>query len=79
MGQAILTEAGLSFLGLGDPNTVSWGRMIFDGRTYLSAGPWISIVPGLALMLVVVSLNLVGDGISLAFSPGGRSGRGSAR
>ena len=69
MGQAVLTEAGLSFLGLGDPNVVSWGRMIFDGRTYLSGGPWISILPGLATLTAVVCLNLIGDGISYAFSP----------
>lgn len=72
MGQAILTEAGLSFLGLGDPNVVSWGRMIFDGRTYLDGGAWVSLVPGVAMLLTVVSLNLVGDGISYAFAPQGR-------
>jgi peptide/nickel transport system permease protein len=69
MGQAILTEAGLSFLGLGDPNVVSWGRMIFDGRTYLDGGAWVSIVPGLAVLVTVVALNLLGDGISYAFAP----------
>lgn len=72
MGQAVLTEAGLSFLGLGDPNVVSWGRMIFDGRTYLAGGPWISILPGLATLTAVVCLNLIGDGISYAFSPRAR-------
>ena len=69
MGQAILTEAGLSFLGLGDPNVVSWGRMIFDGRTYLDGGAWVSIVPGVAVLVTVVALNLLGDGISYAFAP----------
>lgn len=72
MGQAILTEAGLSFLGLGDPNVVSWGRMIFDGRTYLAGGAWVSLVPGIAMLITVVSLNLVGDGISYAFAPQAR-------
>lgn len=69
MGQAVLTEAGLSFLGLGDPSVVSWGRMIFDGRTYLSGGPWMSVVPGVAMLIVIVCLNVVGDGISYAFAP----------
>ena len=45
MGLAVLTEAGLSFLGLGDQNTVSWGRMIFEGQRHLKLAPWISIFP----------------------------------
>lgn len=69
MGQAILVEAGLSFLGLGDPQVMSWGRMIFDGRGYLDASPWMSFFPGLAMFLVVLSMNLVGDGLTQAFNP----------
>ncbi|NED96497.1 ABC transporter permease [Phytoactinopolyspora alkaliphila] len=69
MGQAILVEAGLSFLGLGDPQVMSWGRMIFDGRGYLDLSPWMSFFPGLAMFLLVLSLNLVGDGLTQAFNP----------
>jgi peptide/nickel transport system permease protein len=69
MGSAILVEAGLSFLGLGDPNTISWGRMILDGRTYLSVAPWMSLFPGLAMFALVLALNLVGDGLAYALDP----------
>jgi peptide/nickel transport system permease protein len=72
MGQAILIEAGLSYLGLGDPNTISWGRMIFDGETYLTLAPWMSIFPGAAMLLTVLVLNLAGDSISSAIFMGGR-------
>ena len=51
MGLAILTEAGLSFLGLGDQNAVSWGRMIFEGQRQLRLAPWMSFFPGLALLV----------------------------
>ena len=69
MGLAILTEAGLSFLGLGDQNTVSWGRMIYEGQRYLRLAPWLSIFPGIAILLLVLSLNLLGDGLNLALNP----------
>ncbi|ASW55565.1 ABC transporter permease [Plantactinospora sp. KBS50] len=71
MGQAILTEAGLSFLGLSDPNTISWGRMVFEGQAYLASSVWMSLVPGVALLLTVSCLNIAGDGLTLAFAPGG--------
>jgi len=69
MGLAILTEAGLSFLGLGDQNAVSWGRMIFEGQRQLRIAPWMSIFPGAALLLLVASFNLLGDGLNQALSP----------
>lgn len=69
MGMAILTEAGLSFLGLGDQNLVSWGGMIFEGQRHLRLAPWMSIAPGLALLLLVASLNLLGDSINFAMNP----------
>ena len=69
MGLAILTEAGLSFLGLGDQNAVSWGRMIFEGQRQLRLAPWMSFFPGLALLALVASLNLLGDGLNQALSP----------
>ena len=69
MGLAILTEAGLSFLGLGDQNTVSWGRMIYDGQRFLRQAPWLSIFPGLSMMVLVSALNLLGDALNQALNP----------
>jgi len=70
LGKAILAEAGLSFLGLGvQPPMPSWGSMISVGQDYLLTHPHLSIVPGLAVMLVVVSLNIVGDGLRDAIDP----------
>lgn len=60
---AILIEASLSFLGLGDPNRVTWGGMIAEGRTVLRAAPFLSIVPGIALVLSVLGVYLVGEGV----------------
>ncbi|WP_210490875.1 dipeptide/oligopeptide/nickel ABC transporter permease/ATP-binding protein [Microvirga antarctica] len=79
MGLAILTEAGLSFLGLGDQNSVSWGRMIFEGQRQLRLAPWISIAPGVAMLILVASLNLLGDGINHALNPQMRSRGGAPR
>jgi peptide/nickel transport system permease protein len=66
---SILLEAGLSFLGLGDPNVMSWGLMIGAGRTELRTAWWISGLPGLALLLTVLAINLIGDGLNEAFNP----------
>jgi peptide/nickel transport system permease protein len=60
---AILTEAALSFLGLGDPNIVTWGSMISEGRTVLRAAPFLSLFPGLALVLAVLGVYLFGEGL----------------
>ncbi|NGN43818.1 ABC transporter permease [Mesorhizobium sp. CGMCC 1.15528] len=59
---AILTEAALSFLGLGDPNRVTWGGMIAEGRTVLRSAPFLSIIPGIALVLTVLGVYLAGEG-----------------
>lgn len=59
---AVLTEAALSFLGLGDPNRVTWGGMISEGRTVLRSMPSLSIVPGVALVLTVIGVYLTGEG-----------------
>ena len=59
---AILTEAALSFLGLGDPNRVTWGGMIAEGRAVLRSQPFLSIVPGIALVLTVLGIYLAGEG-----------------
>lgn len=61
---AILIEAALSFLGFGDPNRVTWGTMIAEGRTVLRAAPYLSIVPGVALVATVLSVHLIGRGLS---------------
>jgi peptide/nickel transport system permease protein len=60
---AILTEAALSFLGLGDPNRVTWGAMISEGRTVLRSAPFLSVVPGVALVLTVIGVYLTGEGL----------------
>jgi len=67
---AILTEAALSFLGLGiQPPTPSWGAMLDSGRKYLDQTPWYSFSAGAAIFLVVLSLNLLGDGLRDALDP----------
>ena len=69
---AILIEAGLSFIGLGDPNKATWGRMIFDGRTTITTAWWASVLPGVAIVVTVLGFYLVGDGISYVLSPRSR-------
>lgn len=69
MGSAILTEAGLSFLGLGDPNVISWGQMIQTGQRYMNVAWWMVVFPGLALLLLVAAFNLTGDGLNYALNP----------
>ncbi len=67
---AILSEASLSYLGLGtQPPDPSWGTMLNEGRTYLETAPWMSIFPGLAIMLAVFGFNLLGDGLRAVFDP----------
>ncbi|MEN8143469.1 MAG: ABC transporter permease [Gemmatimonadota bacterium] len=70
IGNAILAEAALSFLGLGvAPPTASWGSVINDGKRFMLDGWWITSFPGLAIVLTVVSFNLVGDGLRDALDP----------
>ena len=66
---AILIEAGLSFLGLGDPNVMSWGKMIGDARDSLRTAWYLSAIPGVAILLTVLSINLVGEGLNDALNP----------
>jgi peptide/nickel transport system permease protein len=67
---AILTEASLSYLGLGtQPPDPSWGTMLNEGRTYLETAPWMSIFPGIAIMLAVLGFNLLGDGLRAVLDP----------
>ena len=66
---AVLLESALSFLGLGDPNLMSWGYMIGASRTVIRQAWWISCFPGIAIALTVLALNLVGEGLSDALNP----------
>jgi peptide/nickel transport system permease protein len=76
VASAILLESALSFLGLGDPNLMTWGFMVGAGRTRLIDAWWISFFPGFAIFLTVLALNLVGEGLNDALNPrlsGGRN------
>ena len=66
---AILIESGLSFLGLSDANTMSWGFIIGSGRSVLRTAWWVCAIPGLAILLTVLAVNLVGDGLNDALNP----------
>jgi peptide/nickel transport system permease protein len=66
---AVLLESALSFLGLGDPNLMSWGYMIGASRTVIRQAWWISFFPGVAIALTVLALNLVGEGLNDALNP----------
>ena len=72
VGQAILLEAALSFLGLSSADLISWGRMLNAGQRLLFNAPWLSIFPGAAIFLTVLAFNLVGDAVSAALDPKGR-------
>lgn len=70
LGTAILTAASLGFLGLGvRPPSPEWGTMLSEGRTYMQLAPHIAIFPGLAILITVVALNLLGDGLRDAIDP----------
>jgi peptide/nickel transport system permease protein len=70
MGGAILAAAGLSFIGLGSqPPTPEWGRMLSEGRDYLRDGWWISTFPGIAIMLTVLGVNMLGDALRDVLDP----------
>ena len=69
IGAAILFEAGLSFLGLGDPNQMSWGLMIGSSRQYVLSGWWAVAFPGAAIFVTVLAVSLIGDGLNDALNP----------
>ncbi len=70
LGLAILTEAGLSFLGLGmPPPTPTWGRMLSDSQTFMGQAPWLALLPGSAIALAVLGLNMLGDGLRDLLDP----------
>jgi len=67
-GAAVLIEAGLAFLGLGDRNVISWGAMLADAQSYVGIAWWMSLFPGVAISLTVLAMNLAGDGLNEALS-----------
>ncbi|BCG94052.1 ABC transporter permease [Mesorhizobium sp. 131-2-1] len=72
----ILAEAGLSYVGLGaQPPMPSWGRMLFDAQTRMVVAPWMAIFPGMAIVITVLGLNLLGDGIADILDPKSRRQR----
>jgi peptide/nickel transport system permease protein len=67
---AILTEAGLSFLGFGvPPPHATWGNILSDGKRFLFDAPWLTYIPGLSILVVVLAFNLFGEGLRDAFNP----------
>jgi len=69
IASAILIESGLSFLGLSDPTAMSWGYIIGEGRTALRTAWWVCTIPGIAILLTVMAINLVGEGLNDALNP----------
>ena len=69
IASAILTESSLAFLGLGDPNVISWGQVIQSGKSYLTNGWWICLFGGLAIIYTVVTFYLIGVGLNRVLSP----------
>ena len=69
VGSAILFEAGLSFLGLTDPNVVSWGQVIGSNRQYILDASYTVTIPGMAIFVTVLCISLVGDGLNDALNP----------
>jgi peptide/nickel transport system permease protein len=69
IASAILIESALSFMGLGDPNLMSWGFMIGASRTVMRQAWWMSVFPGVAILLTVLAINLVGEGLNDTLNP----------
>lgn len=64
VANAVIMEAALAFLGLGDPNVASWGAMMAEGRQVLRTAPWLAVAPGVALVLLVLGVNLTADALT---------------
>ncbi len=70
VGNAIILESSLSFLGLGvQPPTPTWGNMLQDAQATMATNPWLTIFPGLAILITVLAVNFIGDGLRDAFDP----------
>ncbi|AJE48747.1 ABC transporter permease [Celeribacter indicus] len=74
IASAVLMESALSFMGLGDPNAMTWGTMIGIGREYVRSEWFLTVIPGLAIVLTVLAFNLIGDGLNDALNPRLRHG-----
>lgn len=73
VGYAIIIESSLSFLGLGvQPPTPTWGNLLMDAQSTMATKPWLTIFPGLCILLIVLSVNFIGDGLQDALDPRGR-------
>ncbi len=68
MAQAVLTEASISFLGLGDPNLASWGKILQAGQKHISSAPWLVIIPGLFIATMILSFNFISDSLHRTLS-----------
>ena len=66
---ALFAETTLAFLGLGDPRYITWGYMIGASRTVIRTAWWMSVFPGVAIMLTVLAINLIGEGLNDALNP----------
>ncbi|MEQ8330937.1 MAG: ABC transporter permease [Longimicrobiales bacterium] len=76
VGNAIIVESSLSFLGLGvQPPTPTWGNMLMDAQATMATKPWLTVFPGMAILLTVLAVNFIGDGLQDALDPGARSSR----
>lgn len=69
MAYAVLTEAGLSFLGLGDPNVASWGQLLYWGQSYISSAPWMVVFPGITIALLMLAFHLLGGTLQQRMNP----------
>jgi peptide/nickel transport system permease protein len=69
MATAIKLEAGISFLGLGDPELISLGKLLYNARMFIRVSWWMAVFPGLALSLLVLGFNLIGDGLNYVLNP----------
>lgn len=76
VAQAMLLEASLSYIGVGDPGAVSWGVMLFEAQHALTRAWWMSVFPGLGIFLSVLAINLVGDGLNDAINPRSQESKG---
>jgi len=73
VGYAIILESSLSFLGLGvQPPVPTWGNLLMDAQSTMATKPWLTIFPGIAILLVVLSVNFIGDGLQDALDPSAR-------
>jgi peptide/nickel transport system permease protein len=76
VAQAMLMEASMSYLGAGDPSTISWGMMLYQAQQFLDRAWWMSLFPGLGIFLSVLALNLVGDGLNDVLNPRSQDTKG---